>query len=83
MGETAVKTSVKTCLILCISISPQSSPADHFILILIHIVAAADNHIPTEEMERFQKIFEWSDGVNRADPLTMIYPITLSILVIL
>lgn len=81
MGETVVKTSVKTCLILYISIQPPSSSADHFILILIQIVTAGDNHIPTEEMERFQKIFDWGDGVNGADPLTIIYPITLSILV--
>lgn len=81
MRETVVKTSVKTCLILYNSISLPSSSADHFILILIHIVTAGDNHIPTEEMEHFQKIFEWGDGVNGADLLTIIYPITLSILV--
>lgn len=70
---------MKTCHILFISILWQSSPAEHFILILIQMVTAGDNHIPTVEMERFQKIFEWGDGVNGADPLTIIYPITLSI----
>lgn len=49
---------MKTCLILCISILPQSSPAEYFILILIQVVSAGDNHILTVEMERFQKIFE-------------------------
>lgn len=78
MGETAVKTSVKTCF-LCTSISPPSSSAEHFTLILIHIMSAGDNHILTVEMERFQKIFEWCDGVNGADPLTIIYPKTLSL----
>lgn len=58
MEETEVKTSMKSCLISCISIQPPSSTAEHFILILIHILTAGDNHIPTEEIERFQEIFE-------------------------
>lgn len=42
-------------------------------------MTSVDNHTLTVEMERSQKIFEWCDGVNGADPLTIIYPITLSI----
>lgn len=78
MEETAVKTSTETCLILCFfSIYPSSSSsAEHFILILIQIMTAGDNHILTVEIERFQKIFESCDGVNGADPLPIIYHIT-------
>ena len=81
MGQTVVKTWLKACLILCISIQPPSSSVQRFVLILIQIMTARDNHILTVEMERFHKIFEWGDGVNGADPLTIIYPITLSIFV--
>lgn len=40
-------------------------------------MTAGDNHTLTIEMKHFLKIFEWGDGVNGADPLTIIYPITL------
>lgn len=42
-------------------------------------MAAADNHTLAVEIERLRKIFEWRDGVNGADPLTIIHPVTLSI----
>jgi len=45
-------------------------------------MTAGENHILTIEMERYQRIFEMGDGVTGADPLTIIYSVALSILIL-
>lgn len=67
-------TSIQGLIIL-----PLSFSEGPFILFLILIMPAWDNHFLTVELKHFSENIWTCDDVNGADPLTTIYSVTLSI----